>query len=288
MTIAVAITRLGNPFHAEVLESLSIELAHAGYRVLLFMMDAATDIDPVMDEVLRNRVDAVILTSIRLTSSFADECRAAGIPVILLNRRTAGDRVSAVVGDNRHGGRAVAAFLEAGRHARFAYLAGSDASSTSREREDGYFSYFAEQGIRAPLRATSNYDIDQAKQAVREMLAAKDAPDALFCANDLMAITAIDVARQDFGRTVGVDISIVGFDGVASSGWSGVALTTFSQSPRAMAQHAVRLLIDTLENGDASPVTLVVGGSLIVRASARLPNDAVDVDGREVWRPPAS
>ena len=62
---------------------------------------------------------------------------------------------------------------------------------------------------RSSSRATTD---ESGYAAVKRLLERVDRPDAIFCANDLMAMAAIDVARTDLGLRVPEDVSIVGFD----------------------------------------------------------------------------
>ncbi|RYM13878.1 MULTISPECIES: substrate-binding domain-containing protein [Sphingobium] len=94
------------------------------------------------------------------------------------------------------------------------HIAGADGSSTNMQREQAFFAYLAEQGVTAPVRAAGDYRIEAATAATRRLLAGKDRPDAIFCANDCMAIAAINVARHECGWDVGWQISIVGYDDV--------------------------------------------------------------------------
>ena len=67
-----------NQFYPAILEALSIAFAVAGYRILLFTPGPDGNSDPILDEVLRYRVDAVVLASTNLTSHFAEEGAQAG------------------------------------------------------------------------------------------------------------------------------------------------------------------------------------------------------------------
>jgi DNA-binding LacI/PurR family transcriptional regulator len=285
--IAVAISRLSNHFHAELLQALSARLVVMGYRVLLFLTDPESDADPILEEVLQHRVDAIALASISLSSHFAEECRNAAVPVVLLNRTSRSSAASAVTGDNYHGGQTIASFLFAAGHARYGYIAGSKQSSTSRDRELGFARTLRELGVPAPVRAVGNYSYEGAAEAARQLLTLPRPPDALFCANDHMAIATMDVATQEFGRRPGEDLSIVGFDDSEPAGYSCIGLTTFSQSPKRMAHQAAAMLEDMLSLSDRTPLRQVIGGELIVRRTARIPKAGiVEADGKRIWRLP--
>ncbi|WP_158744503.1 LacI family DNA-binding transcriptional regulator [Acidisphaera sp. L21] len=270
-TIGLAIGYMENQFYPAILEALSTEFAAAGYRLLLFTQGPRDDSDPLLDEVLRHRVDAVILASVRMTSKFAEECSKAQVPVVLINRRTEAEIASSVTGENRIGAQAIAAFLVAGGHQRFAYMAGLEDSSTSREREEGFSEGLGALGQPAPLRVVGNYDFEAARAGTKRLLLRKQPPDAIFCANDHMAFAVIETARSEFGLTIGRDISVVGFDDVALAAWPSFMLTTYSQPIQPMVHRLVEITLQHIEQGGGDPIRDIVPGALIIRTSARLP-----------------
>lgn len=284
--VAVSTVRLENGFNASLLQAMALGLDAIGLRTLLFPIAGdSADADPSLDEILRHRVDAVALLATRLSSRFAAECAAAGVPVVLVNRTARGGAAASVTGDNVGGARRIAEFLIAGGHRRFAFLAGVEDSSNSRERERGFAAALRAAGRPAPLRDSGRFDRAAATAAVRRMLAAPEPPDALFCANDHMALAAIDVARRDFGLAVGRQISIVGFDDAPAAALSGIDLTSFSQPLEAMAARAVAALAAVLADPARPARHETVAGELVVRGSARLPAAGLvaAADGRCLW-----
>ena len=270
-TIGIALGYMENQFYPAILDALAAAFGRAGYRLLLFTQDPHDDTDPMLDEVLRYRVDAVVVASIRLTSRFAEECAKANVPVVLINRRTDKEVASSVTGENQEGGGRIAAFLAAGAHERFCFMAGLEDSSTSREREEGFRSALQQGGRSAPVRVVGHYDAAAARVAAASLLGERHRPDAIFCANDHMAFATIETARHEFGLEVGRDLSIVGFDDVPLAAWPSFALTTFSQPIQAMVQRVVEITLGHLEPGGSGPVHATVPGALVVRRSARLP-----------------
>ncbi len=268
--VGVAMAYMENQFYPAILQALSEAFAQAGYRVLLFTPGADGDPDPILDEVLRFQVAAVILASTRLTSHFAAECSQARVPVVLLNRRIADDTVCSVTGQNEAGGHAMGAFLLAGGHRRLAFVAGLEDTSTTRERESGFRRALGEAGLGLFARGVGHYDFAAAREAARVLFSAAERPDAVFCANDHTAFAVMETARSEFGLAVGRDVSIVGFDDVVLASWPAYSLTTFSQPVSAMAQRVVAVTLSQIE-GAKVQVHETVPGRLVVRTSARLP-----------------
>ena len=266
--VGVGVSTLRNPFFSESLDALSTGLEKAGFRVLLFPLESRVDGELSIGEALHYRLEVLILLSVTLSSTLVEECRQAGVPVVLYNRTTREPAVSTITGTNEVGARTIAAHLLASRHERFAFIAGDDEASTSQERERGFFGYLAERGASPPLRENGRFDFAAAAAATGRLLARKDRPDAIFCANDLMAIAAINVARHEFGLEVGRDVSIAGFDDVSMAAWPAFSLTTFSQPTVEMAAQTLDVVHFLRENpGEARHH--VAQGQLVVRGSTR-------------------
>lgn len=267
--VGVGVGDLSNPFFVETLQLLSRTLDQAGLRLLLFPAEGSGGSgEPSINEILHYRLDALVLLSVDLSSGLAEECRKAQVPVVLYNRTTQDDAASSVIGDNGVGARTIAAHLLAGEHRRMAFIAGADGSSTNMQREAAFFGYLAEQGATAPVRVAGDYRIEVATAATRRLLADKDRPDAIFCANDSMAIAAINVARHEYGLDVGREISIVGYDDVPMAAWPAFSLTSYAQPTQRMVDETVRL-IQALRDDSDRHEDVVVEGGLVVRGSSR-------------------
>ncbi|WP_343612733.1 LacI family DNA-binding transcriptional regulator [Novosphingobium sp.] len=266
--IGVGVGDLANPFFVQTLQLLSQALETANLRLMLFPAHGSQGAEPSIQEVLHYRIDALVLLSVSLSSKLAEECRRAQVPIILYNRTTGQHDASCVVGDNTTGARSIAAHLLGGGHERLAFLAGTPESSTNAEREAGFNAYLAERGHPAPIREEGHFSFEAAMAATRRLLVRPDRPDALFCANDTMALAALTVARHEFGLDVGREISIAGYDDVPIAAWPGYALTSYSQPARQMVDETVRL-IHALRADAESHEEVQCPGTLMVRSSTR-------------------
>jgi LacI family transcriptional regulator len=268
--IGVAVGTLSNFVYPGVLEALADGLRARGYRILLFTAPSHEDADPELAQIMRYQVDGVVLAATTLSSALAEECRAAGVPVLLFNRTGASRAVSSVTADNREGGRVIAGLLAAAGHRRCAFLAGAANASTSREREEGFVEGLRGHGLSLFARAEGGYDSARAAEATAALLAKRKRPDALFCASDHMAVAAIDVARAA-GLRVPEDLSIVGFDDAPPAAWPPYRLTTYALPVAAMVGAAIDLLMGALADPATPPRQVVVPGHLVLRSSCRLP-----------------
>jgi DNA-binding LacI/PurR family transcriptional regulator len=283
-TIGVIVPPMENAFFPELLEELSAAFNQMGYRVLLFTSSSPISSDPILEDVLHSRVDAVVTISTSVSSMFAEECQRSGLPIILLNRKTDSKGISIVEGANAEGAGTIASFLVAGGHKRYAFMAGLESSSTSRDRERAFTRKLSEMGKVLSGRENGNFSFEDAMRASRTLLSARLRPDAIFCANDHMAIATIQVARYEFGMEIGRDVSIVGFDDSKLASWPAFNLTTYGQPAKAMAQRTAELMHSQLRDEKVEPTDVVMPGELVVRGSTRSPrNGIVSSLGRQTW-----
>ena len=274
--IGVVMSYLDNQFYPVVLERISQRLQREGYHVLLFIADTR-EVDSVLAEILQYQVDGLVLASTSLSSALALRCSDAGIPVVLFNRTIRDSQnCSSVTSDNYEGGRLVARHLVETGHERIAYIAGMEDSSTNLDRERGFRESLMEYGRRCFSRAVGNYDFEQAKVAARQLFSgpAQERPDAVFVANDHMAIAVMDTLRMELGLRIPLDVSVVGFDNVRQAAWGSYQLTSVDQDADAMIEATARLLMDQIDGAVQSsavvlPARLVVRGSTVRRNSLK-------------------
>jgi len=285
--VGVIVPPLENHFFPEMLEALSVELSRSGRRMLLFTSSQNSPVEPILEDVLNARVDALVMVASSVSSHFAEECQAIGLPIVLLNRKTDSKSVSSVTSSNRKGAETIAQFLLAGGHKRFAYIAGLESSSTNRDREETFVRVLAQHGHKLCAHGVGDYVFDRTAQIARDMLSMTDRPDAIFCANDHMALAFLNVAKAEFNLAVGKDISVVGFDDAGQSRWPLHDLTTFAQPLPKMVEQVARIIDNQLAGAKEAP-EIVVPGELVVRGSARLPKDGLSGPStRRTWTPPS-
>lgn len=267
--IGLVVAYLNNQFYPEALEKLSHALQAKGYHVLMFMAtQTAGNIDHVVEEILDYQVDGIIAASVAMSSDLAERCQTAGVPVVLFNRKQDDDRFSAVTSDNHAGGRKVAEHLIAVGRKRFGYIAGWEGASTQRDREAGFLAGLADHGLTLAARAVGDFTVEGAQSAARAMFSRSDHPDAVFVANDHMALAVMDVVRHELGLDVPKDVAVVGFDDVPAAAWPAYSLTTVRQSANRMADATVDALLSQITQPGTPPVRVALDGPLIVRGSS--------------------
>jgi DNA-binding LacI/PurR family transcriptional regulator len=255
-----------NPFYPEVLNGLTDGLQSIDLNVMLVSASPSRGSDEALQLLLRYQPDVAILLAATLPSAAAQACREAGTPVIFFNRY-ASDGVSwAVTCDNVRGGREIADHLIDRGHERLAYVAGRPDASTTVDRWKGFHGRSIRRGVAPPIReeaGTFGYQAGYA--AALRLLARSPRPDAVFGANDILALGVIDAARREFGLRVPEDLSVVGFDDIAMASWPPYSLTTLRQPTAAMIERTVDLVRTLARTPSQEPSVNRIAGTLIER-----------------------
>ena len=268
--VGLVVAYLDNYFYPDVLEKLSKALQQQGYHVLIFMAaQTAKNIDNVVEEILEYQVDAIVTASVALSSELVDRCQSEGIPIVQFNRVQEQSRFSSVTTDNVKGGREVAHHLIEQGYQSFGYIAGWEGASTQRDREAGFTTALAENGLELSFRAVGNFRTEQAYEAAKLLLETEKRPEAIFVANDAMALVVMDVFRFELGLSIPDDIGVVGYDDVPPARLASYDLTTVSQPAEQMVQHTVMLIMQYMQGKPIKQSEIKLPGQLIIRSSTK-------------------
>ena len=267
-TIALVVPGLENQFFSVLARGVVQAAAEQNRLVVFCSAETSEEAEYGIARLLSSkRVDGVIYESdFQETKESLLELKSLG-PVVLVDERIPGIDLPAVVADGRHGDRAIAShILELGPD-NIACIAGPEAHWTAEQRLAGYREGLALGGIHPDALETvaGDYRMDSGYEAAEMLLnsSKRKLPTALMCANDLMAIGAMEYCRAN-GICVPDDVSITGFDDIPIANLLTPRLTTASQPAYDMGRQAADLLIKLIEgqvgyeSPDPHPVHLVV------------------------------
>lgn len=275
--VAVVISGTSNPFYAMALEEFTNALQKTGHQVLLVQIDSDHSLDGVVPRLESYRVDAIVSALPVLSEGAAQAFARIKIPTISFNTPVKNDWVTAVCSDSVDSASAVAdLFVRRGARS-FAFITGSEGSHASNERLRGYRNRLSELGFPSVAIATGDYLYDGGFKAILELRERGAIPDAIFCANDLMAIGALDALRRSVGLRVPQDVLVAGFDNVPEASWGAYDLTTVVQDGPLMVAEAMAILESMMSSSSSAGGNLrVVPAKLIERSTTLKPTK----DGR--------
>lgn len=267
--IALVVDHMANPFYATLIEAFSLQLRQSGRQLLLFVVQPGGDADELMSSLLQYQVDAIVVTAARLSSHMSDLCGRQGVPVVFMNRRVDDPSVWSVCCDNQRMGSEVAEYLVRKGRRSCAFVSGDPSISTTADRLRGFELGLARHGLRLAACEQGGYSYEGARQAAARLFApGRPAPDAVFCANDVMALGVLGHLRTHRSLRVPEDVAVVGFDDIAAAAYPENGLTTVHQPVNEMIEHVIRLLDEGRPNGAIADALREIPGRLVPRASA--------------------
>lgn len=267
---ALVTGNLANPIYLSIIESFMRTAQEKGYRVLLFGTPAGQRLDDALRTVLQHRPDGILALAGTPSEGMVEECRRSCVPIVLLGRHRRELSASSVSCDNVAEARIVARLLLDRGHRRFAFIASRDwTMSFSIDRERGFVEAVEAAGCESPIIENGDSSYVGGYGAGLRLLVRRQRPDAVFCANDAMALGLLDAARHELKLAVPNDLSVVGFDDVPMASWASYRLSTIRQRVDAMVEAATAILLETGMLDDPIPVSRFMPGDLIIRESTR-------------------
>ncbi|WP_411679178.1 LacI family DNA-binding transcriptional regulator [Clostridium thailandense] len=215
------------------------------------------------------RFDGIVLMSQSdRDNAFIYHVLQRGIPLVVLNREIEGSSLINILSDDKEGAFKAAKHLIENGHRDIALIEGKEGFKSAIHRKEGFLKALIENKIpvNSEYMVKGKYSMESGYRAMKELLTLKNAPTAVFCSNDDMAIGAIKAAFED-GLSVPKDISIVGFDNIGFSEYATPALTTIKRPMEEISIIGGKKLIDLINNGKQDGEKIYIKTELVVRDS---------------------
>lgn len=249
--LTFAMQDIGNPVYVAMVREIQAATKPLGYRLLLHSTDA--DVDDELDVVrsLADRTsDGLILCPIRITPDHLTALRAAAGPVVVIGSLPAEAPVDSVRADSVAGAELAVRHLVTTGRRRIAFVNGPGDTVPGHSRDQGYRQGLAacDLALDRSLTETTEFGVEDGAEAVHRLLdrhRGPDAPDAVFCANDQLALGATH-ALLSRGLRIPQDVAVVGMDDsvLARACWP--PLTSVDLGSARRGRIAVRMLLERL------------------------------------------
>ncbi|MFI0357586.1 LacI family DNA-binding transcriptional regulator [Actinomadura sp. 9N407] len=268
-TVGMVVPSITNPFFTSLVESVEHVLGQEGKE--LFLCDARSDAEiearRLASLVARN-VDGIIVSPSHGTESGrAVQETADRLPLVQLDRFVGGTETDWVGVDDIAAMRQVIDHLHAGGARSAAFVGSRLTNSSTEQRLSGFRRRAADTGmtVRDEWILLDDYTVEWGEDAVAQLATGAAFPDAIVCADDLIALGVTRACRAH-GISVPAEVQVTGFDNIQFARLGEPALTTVDQPTDQIAAEAVRLLGAV---GGTSRAHIALVPKLVVRDSTR-------------------
>ena len=279
---------IASPYYALLMLGITTACDRRGYNL---MLSPATTHTPAGYACINGGglIAGLIVSS---TAAGPDMLRwlvASGAPVVVIGLAPDFPEMCSVSADYVQGGRLAAEHLIRLGYRRLAVIAGPADHAGARARHDGFVAALRQADISCPPEydVTSEFTERGGRRGMEHLLAVQAPPEAVFCANDTVALGAMQAAH-DSGLRIPADLAVVGFDDMPMAQSMQPSLTTVRQPTEQMGLAAVDMLLDMLETssvpGRRTAKHVVLPTELIVRESCGS-GRPMDMRNRAVLRP---
>jgi LacI family transcriptional regulator len=263
-----------NPFFGDVVRGAEDEASGQGIAILY----GNTDEDPkrermYLDLFEEQQVRGVLISPYGDINPRLERLRSRGIPAVLVDRFSGDGRFSSVSVDSVNGGRMAVEHLIATGRRRIAFVGGpfdirqvNDRLAGARAAAEN-----AAEHVDLEVVATDALTVADGAAAGARIIARPraDWPDAIFAANDLLALGLLQALIVDGRMLVPDEIALIGFDDNAFAAAAAVPLSSMRQPSRMIGRTALRILLEETADPELIPRQTVFQPELIVRASTR-------------------
>ncbi len=259
-TIGVFITGFGGLFFEQILDGIHAVALETQYDIIV--CPASRTISKILTQ---RQVDGAIVFDTRIPNETLTRLASQRFPIVALDRFLKVDYFFPLLMDNVNGVREVMAHLVDQGARRVHFVSGAGDSFDNRERMLTFMEEAEKYGVQYRIYP-GDFNEKSGYQAGVQMIENRDVPEAVFCANDQMAIGLMK-AFQAHGLRIPEDVGVVGFDDIVLAPFLNPPLSSVNMSRYSWGIKAARQLIDFLE--EEKPITMErMPTRLIVRRSS--------------------
>jgi len=251
--IGIVVGDIANPFFTSLIRVVEQRASEAGYFVIVANSDDDMHKEINLLRVFREqRVAGILLAPAGDDEAYVSTLRnSIDVPVVLVDRQLPGAPFDAVVVNNVKAAQMVTDYLIRLGHRRIAIVIGKQHLWTTTQRFNGYREGLRLAGIGPDidLECIADSRTDSAYRMVQKLLGMANPPSAIFAANNLMMLGAIE-AVIDMGYRCPDDVSIAGIDDLPWSSAIRPKLTTVAQPIDLLGAHALDMLLERIQRED--------------------------------------
>lgn len=241
LTIGVFISRFGGSFYEEILEGIHDVILNTDYELIV-----SPECRAVRKILAHRQVDGAIVFDSKIDGDMLVKLASKKYPIVVLDRYIEADSMFPLLLDNEQGARDVFCHLFGQGARKISFISGAKDSFDNMVRMKAFLAEAGKNNVTVPVfqgnfTEASGYDV------AKEIIQSGDLPEAVFCANDQMAIGFLR-AMKEHHLNAPSDIAVVGFDDIQVAKYMQPSLSTVGASRFMWGASAASQLIEFLES----------------------------------------
>ncbi|MGF1477795.1 MAG: LacI family DNA-binding transcriptional regulator [Geminicoccaceae bacterium] len=274
MTVGIMLPDITNTLFPPMVRGIESVLEPAGYASILVNTDNDGDRElRLMRTLLDHGVDGII-DAAPSRADLRGDSLPDGLPIVTANRRTDASQIPAIISDDTAGIAEMLTYLHSVGHRRIAHIAGPEALSTGAARRRAFKETASALDLplgEGAIAPTMGYHEDEGHRAATKLIESEGSYTAFLCANDRLALGAIDALREH-GLRCPEDVSVTGFNDIPLLHRISPGLTTIRILKYEVGRVAAEILVTLMTEPEAQiPLTTVLPVDLIRRDSVAAP-----------------
>lgn len=267
-TIGVVLPDIHGEFFSELMRGIDQVARESGLHLLVSSYHGHQEEQATALRAMRGRVDGLLVMSPHAGDLDSIGDHLAALPTVLINSQPTDSGPIALGIDNYGGARRMVEHLLACGHRRIAFIAGPQNNFDAHERLRGYRDALSAADPAAePIVLPGDFSEASGHVAGQQLLAAAARPQAVFAANDMMALGCLYALNQA-GVRVPQDIALAGFDDIPLARYVMPSLTTMQVNIAELGAHAMCVLLQVYAGDDVPAALAPLVPELIVRESS--------------------
>jgi LacI family transcriptional regulator len=265
--IGVVLPDLFGEYFSELIRGID-RVAHAhGLQLLLSNMHGNPHEAALAVGAMRGRVDGLLVMTPHPDHERLLDVLSPSLPAVLLNCHRPTPGIATVGIDNEGAAQTLTRHLVERGYRRIAFVSGPRDNCDSVARQAGFRAALADAtGERDPIIVPGDFSEASGADAARLLIAARTRFDAIFCANDMMAVGCCGVLKEA-GIAIGDGVGVAGFDDIPIAHYAEPGLTTMNVRIAEMGASAANKLITMMSGATPAEEMTILAPQLVVRAS---------------------
>lgn len=271
--IGLLVPGIDTAYMAEIVRGIDLELSQADYEMILYTTRRrGADEASYLQYIANSLSEGLLLVVPLLSKEYFQTLNDLNYPYVIIDELDETGNSFSVDATNQQGAYDATTYLIELGHRNIAFITGIRGLHSTEARLKGY-----RQALKAhKIQPQRDYVVEgdflstTGYERTQQLLSLPTPPTAIFAANDIMALAAMDAIRAN-GLDIPADVSVIGFDDIPQAFTTHPKLTTVKQPLEAMGRRGVQLLLDQLANPERAPERVTLATELIIRDSCQPP-----------------